>query len=185
VQALLPLVTLVALAGTIPVLASRALLILVPFYLVLMSRGIMEGVTRKRLQVAVVGLFILSLGSLYQHGTRANAGSDYQSLAHLIIPMIGPGDIIVVENKWWAEPIHYYLKPTRFQVIDPRALVDVLHSTSTDGVSPRVWVLAFGAEKDRTAQIRRLAGGKGDYSEERHVGVRGGVAVLFARLRAT
>jgi len=186
VQALLPLLTLVALSVTIPTLASRALLILVPFYLVLISRGIMEGVTRKHLQVAtLVGLFILSLGSLYQHGTRANSLTDYQSLAQLIIPMIGPGDVIVVENTWWAAPIHYYLKPTRFQVIDPGALVDVLHSSSTDGGSPRVWVLAFGAEENRTAQIRKLAGEMVAYSEARHVEVRGGVAVLFERLRAT
>src|SRR5262249_21294898 len=129
--------------------------------------------------------FILSLGSLYQHGTRANSLTDYQSLAQLIIPMIGPGDVIVVENTWWAAPIHYYLKPTRFQVVDPGALVDVLHSSSTDGGSPRVWVLAFGAEENRTAQIRKLAGEMVAYSEARRVEARGGEAVLFERRRAT
>ena len=119
-----------------PVLVERGLVILAPFVVLMIARGVLV-VRRSAARAGVVVLLLaLSAASTYESLSRRNSPRDYQGLTEQLRSQILAGDVVVVENRWWATPVHYYLPPDRFRLIPPAAVSPPL--------PPRVWVVMFG-----------------------------------------
>jgi len=74
---------------------------------------------------------------------------DYKNLADQIRHRAMPGDWIVVENTWYATPIHYYLRPSEYHLIPSREIP----------VTPpdRVWIIGFGRDDSITSFLSGIA----------------------------
>jgi Dolichyl-phosphate-mannose-protein mannosyltransferase len=168
----LTILGVIHLAGK-PVLVDRGLVLLAPFVALTTARGI-AAVRRRGLRAAAVALVIvLGAASTYESLTRPNAVRDYRGLAEQIAPRIQPDDVVVVENTWWATPLHFYLQPDRYRLIPPESL--------PHPVPARVWVAIFG--EDDAEKIARIAARDLPEHEARaRFSALRGQAVLFERL---
>ena len=71
---------------------------------------------------------------------------DYQSLATAMRPLLRSQDVILINDAWWTQPMHYYLPPDRYRTGDFGVHIRGLRA----GAGPRperVWVVVFD-EKD-------------------------------------
>lgn len=115
VLAIVP-VSLVFLVSVLqPIVVSRALLVFVPYLLVLIAAGVHSFSGRTvvffPLIIALAGFLVATC--LY---FRAFPSSpiDYQTIATVINSQIEPGDVIVVpQRKWYFTPLFYYLDASR------------------------------------------------------------------------
>jgi dolichyl-phosphate-mannose-protein mannosyltransferase len=184
VQVLAPLAALFLLSLRTPVAVARGLLLFAPLLLVLMVDGVFRLTGRSLLRGAMcLALLLLSLGSAYHYSRLPAGGPEYQALARAVIPRVQDNDLVVVENAWWAEPMHYYMPPGRFRLVEPGALQRRLETE--DRCSPsrpsRIWVVGFNHPVPRTVDenLTRAATTLRDYALTWRTSADGTGAALF------
>jgi hypothetical protein len=186
VQVIAPLAALFLLSLRTPVAVARGLLLFAPLLLVLMVDGIFRLTARPLWRGAMcVALLVLGLGSAYHYSRLPAGGPEYQILARAVIPRVQDSDLVVVENAWWAEPMHYYMPPGRFRLVEPGALQTRLETE--DRCSPsrpsRIWVVGFNHPVPRTVDenLTRAAATLPDYAVTWRASADGTGAALFER----
>lgn len=181
VQAILPVLALLLLSMARPTLVARARLVFAPFYLLLIARGLGAlrlTAIRANAITATATIVLLGCWSTYQYATIANSPRDYQSLAMAIRPLLQPNDLVVIENGWWAQPLHYYLPPDLVRTFGSVAAAERVDKTS----GARLWVVAFGDDQTAVANnLTRKRSGLNGYAAVEPVIVTGAAAELFIR----
>jgi hypothetical protein len=153
-----------------PVVIGRGLVMLAPFVALLMARGVFALRNGRARAAAMAVLLFLSAASTVESYTRVNSPRDYQGLAEQIRSQMRTDDVVVVENGWWATPVHYYFPPDQFHVI--------LASSLTGPLPERVWIVQF--RQNAAEQTRRLAAERlPRYVERAHADARQAHAALF------
>jgi hypothetical protein len=176
-----PVAILLLASLLVPSVAARSLLFVTPFALLLVARGLAVLLPHPALRIVGTALLLLACGvSVRQHTSEWVSLHDYQGLASQMRPLLGPRDVILINDAWWTQPMHYYLPPGRFRTGD----FDVdLRELQAAARPERVWVVIFN-QKDVTAfevVAPRLRGYRGGKS----VVAPGAAAVLFLRAPAT
>jgi hypothetical protein len=174
VVALAPVLALVAIEfGGKTVIAQRNLLLVTPLMVVLMVRGLMQGPVRALRGATVAGLLALAVAGGLEGATRPRIVRDYKGLAERIMAQSQPGDLYVIQNIWYATPVHYYLRAPDYHLVPPAALSAPL--------PPRVWVIDFGNDARITSGIASVAATRlPGYRERSRVRVLKAGATLFA-----
>jgi len=171
VHTLVPLVLLLALSLLVPSVAARSLLFLTPFALWAVARGLAHAVPSVAPRLVVTA--ILGVGfaaSIAQHTRTGMERWDYQSLARVLRPEVVAGDVLLIRDAWYTQPMHYYFPPDRYRTARYEA---DLSAAATN----RVWVIVLDA-KDAEAWNARPAPLRG-YAIAHRVEAGGAYAVLL------
>jgi hypothetical protein len=183
VHALVPVAALLLISLRVPSVAARSLLFVAPFALLLVARGLAALLPHPAVRAAGIALLLLASGvSIRQYTSGGASEHDYQSLATAMRPLLQSQDVILINDAWWTQPMHYYLPPDRFRTGD----FDVHLRGLRAGAGPRpgrVWVVIFD-EKDVKAS-RGLSPHLRGYREAKRVVASGATAVLLERTSAT
>jgi hypothetical protein len=153
-----------------------------PFALLLVARGLAALLPHPAVRTAGIVLLLLVGGVSVRQYTRGWADQyDYQTLASALRPQLDPRDVILINDAWWTQPMHYYLPPDRFRTGDFDDHLRGLRAGS--GARPeRVWVVIFDA-KD-VAAFEGLSPQLRGYREAKRVPASGAYAVLLKRTAA-
>jgi len=178
-----PLLLLLLASLWTPSLAPRSLLFLTPFALVLVARGVFAVARRPAWRAVwlatLLGVCTASAGQYTRWGTSP---SDYRTLAEAMGPQLRPADVILINDDWQAQPMHYYFPPDRYRTGDFGPHLAGL--TAGPRAQPeRVWVLLL-SERDVGA-FAVLAPHLRRHREARRVTTANATAVLFERRTAS
>lgn len=94
-------------------------------------------------------------------------------------PLLTERDVVVVENAWWAQPVHYYLRPLAVRTVGS---ADALREILDDPSHPRegrIWLVTFGSAAEIDERLAGLASWLDGYSEIGRVSALGAAAVLL------
>jgi hypothetical protein len=172
-HALFPLAILLGISLLVPSVAARSLLFVTPFALWLVVRGLAV-LAKAPAARALAGAALLAAGGISVHQySRGDAGQvDYQALAAAMAPFLRPDDAILINDAWWAQPMHYYLPPDRYRT-GPYA------AAAAGGAGDRVWVVVLDP-KD-VAAFEAVAPRLRGYARVRRSNAPGAHAVLLER----
>jgi hypothetical protein len=176
---LLPLAILLAGSLFVPSVAARSLLFITPFALWLVARGLFAWLRNPLFRIVAAASFLaIGLISVRQYTTPRDGETDYQGLAAAMQPLWSRGDLILIHDAWWSQPMHYYLPPSRFRTGDFGEHSGGL--AQAGGERPdRFWVVIF--DNRDVAAFEALRPSLGDYRERRRVDASTGYAVLLQR----
>jgi hypothetical protein len=146
----LKLLFYIPLAGTMIILLivkrhldmARYLLLISPFYMLLIAAGIEQLKTSWR-RVVIIGLSVAMGAGVLNYYSVTTHDSDYRPIAAILTKDIGPNDQIIVDPGSAGRGLRYYLRGTNLEqaVIgrdaDPRWITDQLTTGSRD----RVWLI--------------------------------------------
>ncbi|MFQ5417630.1 MAG: hypothetical protein ACE5FL_11345, partial [Myxococcota bacterium] len=149
-----------------------------PFALVLAARGLFAVVRPPALRAAGVAVLAVAAAvSVAQYTAARVQHPPYQALARALVPRLASGDVVLVNDAWWTQPIHYYLPPDRFRTGDFTA-----HLRGLDGAPAerpaRVWVVILADADQAASEV--LAPRLAAYREVDRVTAPGAHARLFA-----
>jgi hypothetical protein len=181
VHALVPIAILLSASLLVPSVAPRSLLFATPFALWLAARGLAALLPHPALRSAGTAVLLLVAAfSVHQHTRERSQQYDYQELATAMRPRLESRDVILINDAWWTQPMHYYLPPSRHRTGDFGAHLRGLRAEP--GARPqRVWVVIFDA-KD-VAAFESLSPQLRGYRERERVTASGAYAVLLQRPR--
>jgi hypothetical protein len=177
---LLPVAILLLMSLLVPSVAARSLLFATPFALLLAARGLAALLPHPGFRIAATALLLAAGGvSVQQYSRIWQERYDYQSLAAAMRPLLAPRDAILINDAWWAQPMHYYLPPDRFRTGDFGAHLEGFTFASADRSDrpERVWVVIFDAKDVKAFEALgpRLRG----YREAKRVAAPGGAYALL------
>lgn len=181
VLVVLPVAAIFALSQIRPLLASRVFLVYTPFILLLVSRSVIRwGRGRGRQALFAATLVPLVVLSVHQYETLPHDQHDYKALAESMAPFMRGGDLVVLRNSWWAQPMHYHL-PESARPLPPRQLDELLAGArnSTASWPRRIWVVAFGDEPFLSRRLAGLTEPLEEYASRRRLSAFNCTAVLF------
>jgi hypothetical protein len=152
---------IVALMGlATPLINARAMLVAVPFFLLVLAGGLAVILARWRVAgIALLVMLVLASGYSVEYFRNFGEPNDYRGLARQLQAELQPGDrIFVRKGDWVITPVFYYLDH------DPRRLVaDDFASAVADPDVRTVWVLQFSdipLPLAMTAALREFETGK-------------------------
>jgi hypothetical protein len=176
---LVPLVLLLLAALVVPSAAPRTLLFLSPFAAVLASRGLFARLQRPAARtLGVVALLLVCSVSVAQYKRPRPHRYDAQSLAAALRPHLAADDVVLVNDAWWTQPVHYYLPPDRYRTGDFGPHLRGLGG-GAESAPRRVWVLVL--DEQDVAAFEGLRPHLEGYRQVRRVGVAGSYALLLER----
>jgi uncharacterized membrane protein len=155
-HSLVPFAILLAASTVLPALAPRTTLFLAPFVLILAARALAWVASTPATRIAAISVVVFAGGLSTFLVLDDTPFRDYKGLAAAIDAARRPGDILVIENQWFAQPLHYYLGSDKLSSVEFKALEQ---PGSLDGVS-RAWLVGFGdnPRRELMAASRRLNG---------------------------
>lgn len=172
-QAMVPFLILLAASPVLPAVAPRTTLVLAPFFLIVVSRGLFSLVRAVPGRLAAAAV-VLALGwaSTYDVLT-APPVRDYKGMGTALLARSQPGTVYVIQDAWYLQPLHYYLSPSAVTAI-PTA--DPVNAPAMR----RAWT--FGVGDDALAMARAAATPLVGFTETDHVEMRDLAAILVERL---
>jgi len=180
-HSLVPFGLLTVVSLKLPCLVARGLLTLTPFLLILASRGLFQLLKRPVLQsaaFATVALLGLLSSRIYDGVPPAR---DFKGLAAAIDGARKPGDVLLIEDDWYAQGLHYYLRPDMMKSRNYAELATPGGQTRFESEVERTWLVGFGPEP--RARVSELAQKLSGYQELKFVDALEGGAALFERKR--
>jgi hypothetical protein len=182
VHGLVPIAMLLSASLVVPSVAPRSLLFATPFALWLVARGLASLLPHPAFRAAGTAVLLLAaVFSVHQYTRERAPQYDYQKLAAAMRPLLEPRDVILINDAWWTQPMHYYLPPDRHRTGDFGLHLRGLRAEA--GSRPqRVWVVIFDA-KD-VEGFESLSEHLRGYRERERVTASGAYAVLLQRGRA-
>jgi len=177
-HSLVPLALLSVVHLKLPCLAPRSLLALTPFFIVLAARGVSH-VVRGNPSHAIVTVAIAAVGVCSVWYGAPPPTRDYKSLAAAIDAARTPDDVLVIENAWYAQPLHYYLRPDMITSYNRDDLRTPDGWRSFVGRVQRAWVVGFDSDSRR--RVSELTRGFNGYREVQFVSAFEAGAVLLER----
>ena len=143
ILALVPTFSIFIVSMLKPMVASRALLIFVPYFLLVVAAGL--GSLRRIALAVPAGLAMAAFFavSIVHFRSMPSSLRDYQGLAQAIEARLQPEDLIFVTARdWQMTPIFYYLDKSR--------LVARNYAEAVEGRgNRRVWVVIFDRTKTK------------------------------------
>lgn len=161
VMAIVPFALTAAVSTVTPLMASRHLLIEVPYILLVMAGGVLwflgpmdRWLPRVALAAFLVGATVIHLASIDYNLRRHQSRDDYHGLADRWKPQVQTSDVILVTGHWRTTPLFYYMKPSDY------AFVGRNYSTEVRKRDPaRIWVLRFVGRPPTPAIIEDAVAG--------------------------
>jgi 4-amino-4-deoxy-L-arabinose transferase-like glycosyltransferase len=150
--ALVPFAMVCAGAMIRPIVDPQALVMFVPYVLIVLAAGARAAarpvVLRGALAVALAALFATSV---WHFQTTPQSPRDYAGLAAQMNARMQPNDLIFVQpRRWFVTPLFYYL--------DQSKLVSADYAAFASKPGTRVWVVLFSHEKLPPVMAEALAG---------------------------
>jgi len=155
-----PVVLLAMISIFVPIIAHRGLLILTPFYLMILAMGLFALFSHNFLRSTVLTLLLLcGVLGVHLYSGIPTSPYDYQSLANAMKPLLKSQDTVFIENDWWAQPLHYYLKPDQVQTADMASVLADGFSVEkhTDGAG-HLWAVFFDPSEPATKEMIQAIG---------------------------
>ena len=160
-----------------PVLASFALVSLTPFFILVACRGIFR-LNKTAQRFAIIGTAMLCIFSIVQYANVPDG--DYKALAEKLTPQVADGDLMLVDNVWFINPIVYYFPPSDYELRPTEALLEENSRFAKTTNRKRIWLIDFLVDEPRNkifeSNIRQLSK---TLKEVKRLGVKNGIAVLF------
>ncbi len=172
-----------ALSSVQPMLIARGLLILAPLATILLVRAVLS-LRPRAVSIAAASVLVgLAAFSAHYGKTRPNSPSDFAALGDELAGLLLPGETIAVDNRWFAQPVLYYVDQDR----NPATTPEVLEARLGDGERPeRFTVAVFRKDDAKTdAAFAELDERFGRFGYQRGESTRvfGAAAVGFVRGR--
>ena len=95
-------------------------------------------------------------------------------------PLLRAEDLVVIENVWYAEPMHYYLTPDRVRTAGVGAFKRRLRAAGETDIA-RIWLVVFGDAMSIERRIAALERSLRGYRPLDRVSALRCAAVLFER----
>ena len=143
--------SLIALLGIFPVLAvaglsiikplfvARGTLIFVPYFLIILCRGMSSLICKSRLWIILLIVIAITHGFGVKHWqTRVHSPRNYKELYEKLEPKIQESDLIFVYENWAMSPIFYYMKEDHYNLIG----YDYSQAIE-ENPNSRIWVLCL------------------------------------------
>lgn len=143
IYSILATLALFSVSFVVSVLAERAWMVFVPFYVLLISAGVFHLIPplRRAMPITVGLLGVLALASVPYSWQRPGTPQDYQGIAEVILSQRQPGDMVMIRRDSWVDtPIMYYLGPNTDYLVQPWR-----ENIRQDG-SARVWRVFWPGE---------------------------------------
>jgi uncharacterized membrane protein len=140
ILALGPVLLVLLLSLKTPLLSNYVLVTYMPLVLLLMVRGI----CRFRIYGLLFAVLLVpvSLLSVQQNAIDKHIGTDYQGFAQQLRVNLLPGDVMLVRDKWYMTPVHYYFPPDKYQLLPPPQQTG--YGTEVTALPDRVWAVESG-----------------------------------------
>jgi 4-amino-4-deoxy-L-arabinose transferase-like glycosyltransferase len=160
VMAIVPFALTAAVSKVTPLMASRHLLIFVPYILLVMVGGVLwllgpmdRWLPRVGLVTFLVGATVVHSASIGYNLHRHQSPHDYHGLADQWKPQVQTSDVILVPDHFRTTPLFYYMKPSDY------AFVGRNYSTEVRKRNPaRIWVLRIAGPPRTPAMEEAVAG---------------------------
>lgn len=174
IAVLSPLVLFIA-SYKVSVLAPRAFMIFVPFYLMLCAAGVIHVFRHEPLRRTIMGVVILVFAISIPYAARKpGSPRDYRGLAESMLAEMQAGDLILLRNRHWADtPLFYYINDARFIVSDYEAALQAEPEA-------RVWLVTWPWPTAPVINDERREALNG-YARKRTIEKRRASAELFER----
>jgi 4-amino-4-deoxy-L-arabinose transferase-like glycosyltransferase len=161
--ALVPFLSLVLLSYARPLLNARGLVLFTPYLLLVLALGLLVLLSKKRwLRVPLATLLLALHGlGLYLFTPLTLDSVDFAALAHEILPDLQKSDVVLLQKRWSATPILYYLTPEMCRLVELGQYREVIAHLE----NRRVWVLLFYESQLNDSQRRQFA----EFTVARHI----------------
>lgn len=151
-----PLIIFVA-SYKVYVLADRAFLLFIPYYLILCAAGAVWMFRRPPLRLVSIGIcVIVFVFSIPYAAQKPGAPNDYQGIAQAMLPEMRPDDLVFMRQArdWTDTPLFYYINDANFIVSEHEAALRAHPSA-------RVWLVTWPGEGTPTVSDARRAALRG------------------------
>jgi 4-amino-4-deoxy-L-arabinose transferase-like glycosyltransferase len=137
--AIVPVSMIIFLSIFTPLLTSRGSLLFIPYFIIILSRGLALLVRRRLSWIILVAILVVVhvLGMVYWRQVT-HSPTDYKGLAEQWIPHIENSDLIFVERHWVTTPIFYYVKADHYHFVGKNYTEEIEKNPAS-----RIWVLRF------------------------------------------
>jgi hypothetical protein len=154
-----------------PIVDRQALIMFVPYVLIVLAAGAREVAGRTPLRAPlVIVLVALFAASIWHFHRMPQTPRDYAGLAELINARMQPNDLIFVKPRlWYVTPFFYY--------VDQSRLVSDDYATHSARPDARIWVILFGNEQLTPGMSEALT----DFKVSDRVSALRGSALLYER----
>jgi len=150
--AMVPVGMIAGLSFFTPLFTSRGLLLFVPFFIIILCRGLALLVRR---HLAWTVLMVVHVFSLQYWRQMTHSPTDYKGLAEQWIPRIENSDLIFVQRHWVTTPIFYYLKGDHYHFVGKNYTQEIEKNSAS-----KIWVLSFPGLPPNEEIKRALTGYK-------------------------
>jgi hypothetical protein len=122
-----------------PLFVARGVLLFVPYFLIILCRGLASLVQRHIAWVfLIIVLVTIHIFSVAHWQTRVHSPRNYKELYEKLAPKIKESDLIFVYRNWAMTPIFYYLKEDQYNLIGLN-----YHQAIAENPNSRIWVLCL------------------------------------------
>ncbi len=177
IMMVIPISILILVHFISPVLANFALVSLSPFFILVACRGIFI-LNKVGQRFAIIGMAVLCIFSVYQYTNMPDV--DYKALADELKPQVADGDLMLVDNVWFINPIVYYFPPSDYQLRPTETLLKEISKVEKTTNVKRIWLIDFLVDEPRnkTFESNVLKMSK-TLKEVKRLRVNYGIAILF------
>ncbi len=122
-----------------PLFIARGVLAFVPYFLIILCRGLASLMRRSKLWV----ILLIAIGMIHGFGVkhwqaRVHSPRNYKELYEKLEPKIQKSDLIFVYRNWAMTPIFYYLKEDRYRLVGKD-----YSQAIEENPNSRIWVLCL------------------------------------------
>jgi len=153
---IVPVAMIAGLSFFTALFTSRGLLLFVPFFIIILCRGLALLVRRHLAwTVLILILVVVHVFSLQYWRQMTHSPTDYKGLAEQWIPRIENSDLIFVQRHWVTTPIFYYLKGDHYHFVGKNYTQEIEKNSAS-----KIWVLSFPGLPPNEEIKRALTGYK-------------------------
>ena len=173
--AIVPVAMIAGLSFLTPLFTSRGLLLFVPFFIIILCRGLALLVRRHLSWIILILILVVVhvLSAQYWHQVT-HSPNDYKGLAEQWVPQIKDSDLIFVQRHWVTTPIFYYLKGDHYHFVGKNYTEEIEKNPAS-----RIWVLSFPGLPPNEEMKNALAG----YESLMRIDARRIRAELYGRIK--
>ena len=136
---IIPTLIIAVISFITPLFVARGMLLFVPYYIIILCRGIAALVQRHRgWVILLIILAVIHIMGVTHWQTRVHSPRNYKELYEKLTPKIKESDLIFVYRNWAMTPIFYYLKEDQYHLVGRNYL-----QALKENPNARIWVLCL------------------------------------------
>jgi 4-amino-4-deoxy-L-arabinose transferase-like glycosyltransferase len=172
-QAVLPIAGILGMSLLIPIFASNTVLLFVPYFLFVLSKGLAFLIRQNRRWIfLVLMLAVFHTFSVIHYKQVLHDPRDYEGLARQWTAVLEDSDLIFVQRSWINTPIFYYMSADRYHFVGQGYV-----TAAKNNPGARIWFLSCGGLPPSPAMLHALEG----YEAILSVEARRAKAVMYKR----